>query len=285
MSAVLQCLMISPQLSELILKRLEDLHLQTGDEDKYKITQAFINIYNNRNLKTIDWGYLRNFKWLISNVNPQFQDYRQWDSHEFLSAVLEGLSQELSSQKDYPKRPPSIQSDNSLKEQSEAYWEYFKESEDNWITDLFGGQLVNLIYCDACRQFLYDFDNVTNISVEIPKSKVEEFRLSYKIINIEEWIKENWKEVAVSLKMIHKFFLKFKINIIFFNLFLTIKMLEKYSIFDKASEFKWNKCGAITSIKKISKFLQTSEVANCSFKKIQKMRRFIHQRLNSSREL
>ena len=200
MNAVLQCLMISPQLSELILKRLEDLHLQIEDKDKYKITQAFINIYNNRKLKTIDWGYLRNFKWLISNINPQFQDYRQWDSHEFLSAVLEGLSQELSSYKYNQKRSLSVSSDSSLKEQSEAYWQYFKKLEDNWITDLFGGQLVNLIYCDKCSQFLYDFDNVTNISVEIPKSKVKEFRRSYEKVNIENWIKETLKEVAVPLK-------------------------------------------------------------------------------------
>ena len=163
----------------------------------------YINLFDGWTLKAISKEYLHSFKKLISTINPQFQNYNQQDSHEFLWAVLEGLSKELSSQKDYPKRPPSIQSDNSLKEQSEAYWEYFKESEDNWITDLFGGQLVNLIYCDACKHFLYDFDNVTNISVEIPKSKVNEYRRSYEKVNIEDWIKETLKEVAVPLKMIH----------------------------------------------------------------------------------
>ena len=202
MNVVLQCLLISPQLFELVSKNIKDRNIQKEDEHKYQITQAFVNLFSGWTLKAISKEYLNNLKELISTINPQFQDDRQLDSHEFFWAVLEGLSQELSSYKFNQKKSPSVSPDSSLKEQSDAYWEYYTKWEDNWITDLFGGQLVNLIYCDACNQFLYDFYDVTNISVEIPKLKSKEYRPKYGNVDIEDWIKETVKQVTIDLNFI-----------------------------------------------------------------------------------
>ena len=48
-------------------------------------------------------------------------------------------------------------------------WEQSKELELSIINKLFQGQLVNIIHCTECKNDLYDFNNFTSLSLEIPK--------------------------------------------------------------------------------------------------------------------
>lgn len=55
-------------------------------------------------------------------------------------------------------------------EQSNQWWIHNKNIDDSIITDVFEGQLLSKIQCQACNQASLAFDNFMDLSVHIPRA-------------------------------------------------------------------------------------------------------------------
>ena len=62
---------------------------------------------------------------------------------------------------------------DSPDEQSNKWWNYYKERDDSIITDLFTGQLMNKIECLNCGFVSYAFDNFMDLSVPFPRRAIK----------------------------------------------------------------------------------------------------------------
>ena len=118
---------------------------------------------------------------MIADVNPEFEDYNQHDSYDLLIAFFEGLNNELNRNKNVPRSIALKFTNESLKEQMDATWIKSMKEESSFITDLFKGQLVNIMYCLSWKKYLYDFDNFECLSLEIPNKPKD------KVVNLFDW--------------------------------------------------------------------------------------------------
>lgn len=125
---------------------------------------------------------------MIADVNPEFEDYSQHDSNELLAALFEGLNNELNKNKKVPRSRALKFTNESLKEQMDATWNKSMKEESSFITDLFKGQLVNIMFCLSWKKYLYDFDNFECLSLEIPSKSKE------KVVNLIDWFYETMKK-------------------------------------------------------------------------------------------
>ena len=112
---------------------------------------------------------LDDFKNQVWKNYKQFKGYEQKDSHDLFSAILEALSQDLNKVDSTEKLKRINTLDKNINEISDLWWEQSFRKESSIINELFQGQLVNIIHCAECENDLYDFDNFTSLSLEIPK--------------------------------------------------------------------------------------------------------------------
>ena len=59
-----------------------------------------------------------------------------------------------------------------MTEQSDIWWNYYKDRDDSIITELFSGQLMSSTDCKHCKTKSLAFDNFMDLSVSIPRSSV-----------------------------------------------------------------------------------------------------------------
>ncbi len=108
------------------------------------------------------------FKWIIGKWAPQFSGYRQHDSQELLSFLLDGLHEDLNRvstcrnitlkviNKQYCEaKDRSKQSDEIAASES---WEQHLKRNQSIIVDLFQGQLKSTLNCPNCLNISITFD-------------------------------------------------------------------------------------------------------------------------------
>ena len=141
---------------------------------------------------------------MIADVNPEFEDYSQHDPYDLLIAFLEGLNNELNRNKNAPWSRALKFTNESLKEQMDATWNKSIKEESSFITDLFKGQLVNIMHWLSWNKYLYDFDNFECISLDIPsKSKG-------KVVNLIDWFYIIYLILLVNSFLVIYYIIKFK---------------------------------------------------------------------------
>ena len=198
MNAALQWLFASPTLNHEVIELNKSKNV-----NKNSVTKGFLTHYYSLLLSNQDYGdnlnILHKFIKSISNINPQFNDYGFQDSHEFISAIFEGIGEELNRQPADSLNRPRLEDEKlPLIDKGNLFWNNYQKTEDNIITDLFGGQLVNIISCNQNGHKFYDFDNFTSISLEIPITDKEAYSNSDSI-PLERCFEETTKVVEFDL--------------------------------------------------------------------------------------
>lgn len=143
MNSVLQILFACYCLNYAV--KTSDIHIKNKP-----LISTYLKLEASAKRNCISKSDLSKFRELVSLINPQFDNCNQQDAHEFLSAVIEGFSNELNK----AAGNNLIESSKRLlkadvREQSEYWWRHSKEKENSPITDLLQGQAVNVISCDG----------------------------------------------------------------------------------------------------------------------------------------
>ena len=197
-NAALQWLFASPALNHEILELNKSKKVNKNTTTKGFLTHYYSLLLLNHN-DGDNSNILHKFIKNISMVNPQFIYYGFQDSYEFISAVFEGIGEELNRQPaDSHNRPRLEYEKLSPIDKGNLFWNNYQKTEDNIITDLFGGQLVNIISCNQNGHKFYDFENFTSISLEIPNTDQEAYTNSDSI-SLERCLDETTKVVEFDL--------------------------------------------------------------------------------------
>ncbi|KAI9256600.1 hypothetical protein BDA99DRAFT_516870 [Phascolomyces articulosus] len=121
----------------------------------------------------------RHFKYTISRFNSTFLGYRQHDSQELLSFLLDGLHEDLNRiiKKPYVELPDF--DDMPDGEVAMRCWEYHKARNDSIIVDLFQGQFKSRLTCEECQKVSIMFDPFMYLSLPLPVQKKTHIKIVY----------------------------------------------------------------------------------------------------------
>ena len=112
----------------------------------------------------------RALKEVISDFAPQFEGYRQHDSQEFLSFLLDGLHEDLNR----VKKKPQVASENAfgMPEHLAAAeaWKRHLLRNNSRIVELFHGQFRSKLICPSCTNVSVTFDPFSVLSLPLPRS-------------------------------------------------------------------------------------------------------------------
>ncbi|KAI8146293.1 hypothetical protein BJV82DRAFT_666085 [Fennellomyces sp. T-0311] len=121
----------------------------------------------------------RSFKHTISRFNSTFLGYRQHDSQELLSFLLDGLHEDLNRiiKKPYVELPDFDGMADA--EVAMRCWEYHKARNDSIIVDLFQGQFKSRLTCQECGKISIMFDPFMYLSLPLPVQKTTQIKVVY----------------------------------------------------------------------------------------------------------
>ena len=169
MNAALQWLIAFPGIKDYFINK--KYKREVNYKENFEFADAFSELISGDSSGFIMENELRYFKQLVAEVNPKFKENTGQDCHEFLSALLEGLSSDLNKIQDRPKGRFKADNKATFEEQSERNWKYSKECEDSFINDQFEGQLVYIMKWESWKENTFNFENFTTLSLEIPEEK------------------------------------------------------------------------------------------------------------------
>jgi Ca2+-binding EF-hand superfamily protein len=111
----------------------------------------------------------------IGLCNPDFAGFRQHDSQELLTWLLDALHEDLNR----VVTKPYLQDPDDDKNQTDAelaavFWENHKTRNDSVIVDLFHGQIKSSVKCNECQTVSRKFDVFASLGLPLP---AEDMRL------------------------------------------------------------------------------------------------------------
>ena len=108
----------------------------------------------------------------FKKIKKQFEGYRQQDSQEFLSVLLDQLHEDLNriTDKPYIELLEKQNNEDDLIA-SKRWWDLHKKREDSIIIDLFNGQLKSETICQVCQKSSITYDPFMSLCVPLPKTK------------------------------------------------------------------------------------------------------------------
>lgn len=152
---------------------LKDLNLENKHGYKGRLALVFGKV-------THELWMARNHKYIaprafyreICQLNDQYAGNEQHDAHEFLSFLLDGLSEDLNAVhvKPYLEMPDS--NDTPEKELANIWWTQHMRRERSLITHLFTGQFRSSLSC-ACGYCSARFEPFTVLSLPIPEDTTQ----------------------------------------------------------------------------------------------------------------
>ena len=112
------------------------------------------------------------FRQTIQKVKKQFGGYRQEDSQEFLSVLLDQLHEDLNriTNKPYVELLEKQPDEDDITA-SKRWWDLHKKREDSIIIDLFNGQLKSETICQVCNKSSITYDPFMFLCLPLPKPK------------------------------------------------------------------------------------------------------------------
>ena len=170
MNSVLQWLIATQQMTQYF--KNNGYKSNINDSRELQLSEAYENlIYAYFNKDEVAKSYLFEVKKFIEVINSQFEGKNQQDACEFLSALFEGLSQELNIADNVKNKNVIPFNNSNVQELSEAFLTESMKKENSLITKLFQGHIWNIIKCAPESHAVYDFENFTTLSLEIPSDK------------------------------------------------------------------------------------------------------------------
>lgn len=118
----------------------------------------------------------RTFVERFTSEAPIFGDGGHHDCHEFIRALVDQLSDDLKDMTRCREFKRRLESENmsdemSIRDQAESSWEKHLATNSSLVTDIFGGQLISTIRCEACGHEKHSFDPFMDLSLPFPKSE------------------------------------------------------------------------------------------------------------------
>ena len=152
MNATLQCLVHVKKLTQFLLNP-EQMQMIQGNKNKYKLTDAYLNVLINSWLNVNINNYSPNyFKQVISDMNPLFQGIQANDSKDLIIFLMENMHNELN----IPLNNPNLQQNNvvinqyDFKQSFKSFKQYFINNYRSVISDLFYGFFDSIMNCKNC---------------------------------------------------------------------------------------------------------------------------------------
>ena len=231
MNTGLQCLSNCELLTKYILGKYYEKDINKTNPigsqgeiiDKYAklITHIW---YGNKNCL-----YPLQFKQAFGKVYQAFNDFRQQDSQEFISYLLDILHEDLNKVNNKPYiQEKDLSNDLSDEEIFKIKKELYMCRNQSFIADLIYGFYKSTVFCpnENCKNISKSFEPFSNISLSLLNEselrKIEEFK--------EEKIK------LLGLKELSVYFIPFKIN--YKPLFFKIKIKKDMNIIDLRSKIE-----------------------------------------------
>ena len=178
------------------------------------------------------------FKKAFGKIYTAFKDFRQQDTQEFISYLLDALHEDLNKVKDKPYiETKDLSSDLTEEEQFKIKKEIYMCRNQSFIADLIYGFYKSTVYCpdEKCKNISKSFDPFNMITLSLVNEA--------QIRQLEEY--QNEKNKKLGIKVINVTFIPFKIN--YKPLQFPVKIKKDMNIF----EFK-KKIEAITGFNKNS---------------------------------
>ncbi|KAH0789204.1 Clan CA, family C19, ubiquitin hydrolase-like cysteine peptidase [Histomonas meleagridis] len=169
----IQCLVHTNPLKKLFLHSdwEQDLNRTNPIGMKGKLAEAFISLF-----KEI-WSGKKSvispieLKRTIGEFTERFSGWGQQDSHELITFMLDGLSEDLNRRRVKESTENVVGDGTNDEEVSKLSWENFKKRCDSMIIDTFYGQLRSRLYCPNCNITTVIFEPYFSLSLPMAKPK------------------------------------------------------------------------------------------------------------------
>lgn len=185
MNSALQCIAHVPELTYYFLYGFykKEINRENPLGKKGKLAEAYASLirhlFDKRMLNNQGSGYResfspRDFRYTIGVFNSMFSDYRQQDSQEFLTFLLDGLHEDLNRvlKKPYIEKPELPEGKFENKEEvcklADDCWIAHKRRNDSVIIDLFVGQYKSTLICPECQHISLTFDPYNDLTLPLP---------------------------------------------------------------------------------------------------------------------
>lgn len=155
----------------------ENFNYWVNKKNKYgyngRIINAFYSLFMEYHQRNTKENIIRpnKFKAFIGDINPQFKNFDQQDSQEFLSYLIDVLHEELNlkNEKEYIPNPERFI--GSEAELSGEYWSNNLRRNTSLIHSLFLGQMKSILKCEQCLNNKVSYETFTNLNIPIPQKK------------------------------------------------------------------------------------------------------------------
>ena len=173
-NSCLQCLSNTEDLTKFFLIGDKEINNDNLPNNKMEITKAYQNLiikmWKGKNELIIPEQFITAF----FDKEESFKNQKQYDSQEFLNALLKYLHDDLNrvinKQKIEIKEKQKEENDEQA---SNRYWEYNRKRDDSIITDLFCGQYKFTTKCSECGYNSISFEEFNHLSLPIPNKKMK----------------------------------------------------------------------------------------------------------------
>ena len=166
MNAIMQCLFFTPHIEE----ALQGVGKE-GSKTQGELLRAVKELLTDMKQARQSALSVMKIKGIISVVAPQFRDYDQHDAQEFLRVLLDALHEELNRANQTQKTQKLarvLEGTQKLEDLAEIWWQDSLRRDSSGVTDLFQGQLVNILTCSSCQNRSYTFEVFLDLSLPIP---------------------------------------------------------------------------------------------------------------------
>lgn len=176
MNSMLQCLKNTREFYEFLIAGNVHINLNSKFGSNGELTIELIELFKQMrypsNFKHIS---PKDFKCAVSRHIPDFIDYKQQDSHEFLVRLLDRLHADLNRSKpdiihDPIHKDPNFYDKLSIAEAARTFWSLHIRRNDSFISDIFEGLIVSTLTCLHCKSSSKSLEAFTCLTLPIPEN-------------------------------------------------------------------------------------------------------------------
>ena len=178
LNSALQCLAHSPGLAAYFIaeRHRDDLNRDNVIGMGGELAEAYGALVKDMWAGKVGSVAPRVFKAKLGALKPEFAGYRQQDSHEVLTFLLDGLHEDLNRIKIKPYIEDKDSDGRPDDEVADECWGNYKMRNDSIIVDLFHGQLKSTLTCPDCRRTSVRFDPLGAGGLQVPLSRTPHLR-------------------------------------------------------------------------------------------------------------
>jgi len=183
MNSGIQCLSNTMLLMPYFLeeKYVEEINKVNPLGMQGQIAREYANLLNKLWYGTCDSVSPSTFKKTLGEFRSTFKGHEQQDSQELITAILDGLHEDLNRVKDKPYvelKTSNDPDDNSIANES---WYNYLARNQSVIVDLTHGQYKSVLKCPRCSRYSVTFDPFSMVTLPVPilQAEVNEINFFY----------------------------------------------------------------------------------------------------------